>query len=138
MEDVEDIEGLKAVASVSFSQAIERRQQIRDHLQTALADNNKCLDKLRSLAEMKDLFAENSKTGSFSVKKRLEEVVEELNKEVKEADEMWNGLNYTVHQQIDEVCCVFDTFQSIFSTMFLFVFRLRRLRAQQRRRGNAN
>ena len=63
---------------------------------------------------MKDFSAKNSKTGSFSVKKRLEEVVEELNKEVKEADEMWNGLNYTVHQQIDEVCCVFDTFQSIF------------------------
>ena len=41
MEDVEDIEGLKAVASVTFSQAIERRQKIRDHLQTALADNNK-------------------------------------------------------------------------------------------------
>ena len=110
MEDVEDIEGLKAVASVTFSQAIEQRQQIRDHLQAALADNDECLKKLHSLAEMKH-FSANSKSGTASIIKSLEEVVEEAKKEVKEADEMWNRLTDTIVQHIDKVC-VLDHFKS--------------------------
>ena len=55
MEDVVEVEGMKAVISVTFSQAIERRQQIEDQLKIALADNGKCFEKLCSLAEKKQL-----------------------------------------------------------------------------------
>jgi len=51
MEDVEEFEGMKAVISVTFSQAIERRQQIEDQMKIALADNGQCFEKLRSFAE---------------------------------------------------------------------------------------
>ena len=93
MEDVEEVESIKAVISVTFSQAIERRQQIEDHLKAAHADNGECLKKLRSLAEKKQLSA--SKTSTASAKKKLEEVLTVAKEEVEKAERMWNSLNIT-------------------------------------------
>ena len=91
MEDVDEVAGIKAIISVTFSQAIERRQQIEDHLKAALADNGKCLEKLRSLAEIKQLSAR--KTGTASSKKKLKEVLTMAKEEVKKAERLWNSLN---------------------------------------------
>ena len=91
MEDVKDIEGMKAQVSSLFSQSIEKRQLIDCHLKAALAANVKCLDKLRSMATMKLLSA--YRTSSASVKKKLEEVTKEAEKVVDEAERMWNNLN---------------------------------------------
>ena len=98
MEDVEEVEGLKAVISVTFCQAIERRQQIEDQLKIALADNGKCLEKLRSLAEKKQLSA--SKTGTASAKKKLEEVLKEAKEEVEKAKRMWNSLKSLIESTV--------------------------------------
>jgi len=91
MKDVNDIDAMKAQVSSLFSQGIEKRQQIVCHLKAVLAANVKCLDKLRSLAAMKLLSA--YRTSSASVKKKLEEVTKEAEKEVDEAERMWNNLN---------------------------------------------
>ena len=90
MEDVDEIEGLGAVVTVTFSQAIERRQQIKSHLQTLLAGNDECIEKLRSLVDTNQLSAR--KSGTASAKKRLEEILQESEKEVKDADRLWDGL----------------------------------------------
>ena len=82
MEDVDEIEGLGAVVTVTFSQAIERRQQITSHLQTLLAGNDECIEKLRSLVDSNQLSAR--KSGTASAKKRLEEILQESEKEVKD------------------------------------------------------
>ena len=76
MEDVEEIEGMKAEVSSTFSQAIEKRQQTEGHLKTALTDNGESLKKLRSLSEMKQQ-SSTSKMGSSAAKKRLEGILEE-------------------------------------------------------------
>ena len=93
IKDVEEVEGIKAVISVTFSQAIERRQQIEDHLKAALADNGECLKKLRSLAKKKQLSA--SKTGTASAKKKQEEFLKEAKEEAKESERLWNTLKST-------------------------------------------
>ena len=90
MEDVEEFEGMKAVISVTFSQAIERRQQIEDQLKIALADNGQCLEKLRLFAEKMPLSA--SKTSTASAKKKLKEVLTVAKEEVEKAERMWNSL----------------------------------------------
>ena len=103
MEDVEDIKSSQAVISVTISQAIEIRQQIEDQLKAVLADNGECLKKLRSLAEKKQL--SNSKSGTASVKKRLEELLEEAKKEVEEAERMRNSLKRTSESTV-RICYV--------------------------------
>jgi predicted thioredoxin/glutaredoxin len=103
MEDVEDIKELKAVVSVTFTKAIDRRQQIERQLRTLLASNAESLKMLRSLTEMKQL--STSKTGTGSVKKKLEEALKEAKKEVEDADRIWNGLAGTL-QQLDKVCVI--------------------------------
>lgn len=60
MDDaVEEINGIWSHSDFCytlFSQAIEKKQEIEGHLQTALADNSQCLERLRSLAKKIDSF----------------------------------------------------------------------------------
>ena len=91
MEDVEDIEVMKAEVSSIFNEAIEKRKQIKGHLQTVLTDNSECLDKLRSLAEMKQLSAR--RTGTVLAKKNLEEAMKKAKEEMEEADRVCNEVN---------------------------------------------
>ena len=109
MEDVEEIEGMKAEFSSTFSQAIEKR--IEGHLKTALTDNGKCLKKLRSLSEIKQ--SSTNKMGSSAAKKRLEGILKEAKKEVKKADQVLNAIIGAL-QQIVMVTDVFNTFRPIF------------------------
>jgi hypothetical protein len=56
--------------SGTFSEATERRQQIREFLQAATAANDEGLHQLRSLAE-KELLSPTSKIGVIAAKKKL-------------------------------------------------------------------
>ena len=88
MEDVKAIMGLLTDVSGTFSQATEKRQQIKDFLKAATASNDESLEKLRSLAEKEQLSAE--KMGA--AKNKLEDKLKQAKEEVEKANKMWNDL----------------------------------------------
>ena len=90
-EDVEGIKGLQKEVSTTLSQAIDKRKEIRNHLQTVIIANDQDLKKLQSLADNKQL-STNRKTGSFSIKKKLKDSLQKAKEEVKKADKSWNYL----------------------------------------------
>lgn len=90
MEDVEDIQVLQMEVTTTYGTAIEKRQQICDHLLTVSINNDKVLQKLRSLAKKKQLTA--NKTGSGPIKKKLKQDLQQAKKEVDEANKLWSDL----------------------------------------------
>ena len=97
---------LKAIISVAFSQTIEMRQQIEDHLKAAIADNRESLKKLRSVAEKKQLSA--SKTETACAKKTLEEVLTMAKEEVEKAERFWNSLKSVTVKSVNKMSNVLD------------------------------
>ena len=91
MEDVKHIMGLLTEVSGNWSKAIEKRQQTGEFLQAAIASNGDCLQKLRSLAENGQL-STTRQSGAISVKKNLEEVLQQSKQEVKDASKVLNDL----------------------------------------------
>ena len=77
--------------SGNWSKAIEKRQQTDEFLQAAIASNGDCLQKLRSLAENGQL-STTRLSGAISVKKNLEEVLQQSKQEVKDASKVLNDL----------------------------------------------
>ena len=104
MEDVDAIETIQTEVSTAFGVAIEKRKQIEGHLQAAITANGKCLNKLRALAEKKKLSA--NKTGAFSTKKKLEELLVKAKEEVKKAEKVWTDINVSA---ITEVFLIVST-----------------------------
>ena len=90
MKDVKVIMALLTDASGNWSEAIEKRQQIKDFLLTATAYNDEGLQKLRSLAGKEQLSAE--KMGAFAAKKQLKGTLEQAKEEAEKAKKMWNDL----------------------------------------------
>ena len=90
-EDVEGIKGLQKEVSTTLCQAIAKRKEIKNHLKTVIIANDEDLKKLQSLADDKQL-STNKKTGSFSIKKKLEDDLQQAKEEVKKADKLWNEL----------------------------------------------
>ncbi len=76
--------------SGSFSEATEKRQQIKEFLQAATATNDEGLQKLSSLPEKEQLSA--SKIGAISAKKKIEETMKQVEEEAENANKMWNDL----------------------------------------------
>ena len=89
-EDEHEVEGLKLKVSSTFTKAVEKRQQIEEFLQTAINDNAKCLEELRSLAGMEQLLT--GKTGTSAARKELEEAMNKANEEIEVANSLWNEL----------------------------------------------
>lgn len=98
MEDVDDIKVLQTQVASTFSSAIEKRQQINGHLQTAIAANDESLKKLRSLAEKKHL--PTNKIGSRFVIKKIEEVLQQAKEEVTIAEKEWNDLSGSIKKLV--------------------------------------
>ena len=90
MEDVKAIMALLTDVSGSFSEATERRQQIKEFLQAATAANDEDLHQLRSLAGKQHLSAD--KMGAFAAKKQLEGTLKQAKVEGEKAQKMWNDL----------------------------------------------
>ena len=67
-------------------------QREKNHLKTVIIANDEDLKKLQSLADDKQL-STNRKTGSFSIKKKLEDDLQQAKEEVKKADKLWNELS---------------------------------------------
>ena len=93
-EDVNIITILKTQVASTLSQAVDKRQEIQKYLQNAIAVNGKSLKKLRSLAQKKQLSA--GKNVSGPIKEKLEEDLQQAEKEVEEANKMWKDLNESV------------------------------------------
>ena len=90
MEDVEAIMALLTDVSGNWSEAIEKRQQIKEFLLTATAFNDEGLQKLSSLAEKEQLSV--SKIGAINAKKKIEETMKQVKEEAENANKMWNDL----------------------------------------------
>ena len=91
MEDVKAIMALLTYVSGTFSEATERRQQIKEVLQATTAVNDEGLHQLRSLAE-KEQLSPTSKTGASSAIKKLEETLKQAKEEAEKSNKMWNDL----------------------------------------------
>ena len=90
MDDVKAIMALLTDVSGNWSEAIEKRQQIKEFLQTATAANDEVLHQLRSLAEKEQLSAD--KMEAFAAKTKLEETLKQSKEEAEKTNKMWNDL----------------------------------------------
>ena len=90
MEDVKAIMALLTDVSGNWSEAIEKRQQIKEFLLTVTAFNDEGLQKLRSLAGKEHLSAD--KMGAISAKKQLEGTLKQAKAEGGKAQKIWNDL----------------------------------------------
>ena len=81
---------LTQVAS-TFSLAAEIRKKINGYLQTVIASNDESIQKLVALANKKQLTA--GKTDTVSIKIQLEDVLNEAQKQLEEAEQLWNQLS---------------------------------------------
>lgn len=140
MEDVDAIETIQTEVSTAFGVAIEKRKQIEGHLQAAITANGKCLNKLRALAEKKKLSA--NKTGAFSTKKKLEELLVKAKEEVKKAEKVWTDINVSA---ITEVFLIVSTllfnrkfyrFNCFNYVLFLQTFGMAGPESKKRKRGD--
>ena len=82
-DDVDYIKIMLTRVASTFSLAADTRKKISNFLQTVIATNEESLQKPVSLAEKKQLVAGKTDTGS--IKKKLEEVLKEAQKEVVES-----------------------------------------------------
>ena len=73
----------------NWSEAIEKRQLLKQFLQAATASNDENLEKLSSLAE-KEQLPSTSKIGT--AKKKLKETLKQANEEAEKTNKMWNDL----------------------------------------------
>ena len=92
-EDVDSIRMLKTQVASTLSQAVDKRQEIENYLQNAIAANGKSLKKLQSLTE-NQLSA--GKNGVGPIKEKLEEDLQQAKEELEEANKMWKDLNGSV------------------------------------------
>ena len=90
MEDVKAIMALLTDVSGTFIEATERRQQIKEFLQTATAANDEGLHQLRSLAEKEQLSSD--KMGAFAAKKKRKVTLKQTEVEAEKANKMWSDL----------------------------------------------
>ena len=90
-EDVDGIKILLTQVASTFSLAAEIRKKINGYLQTVIASNDESIQKLVALANKKQLTA--GKTDTVSIKIQLEDVLNEAQKQLEEAEQLWNQLS---------------------------------------------